>query len=69
MVKKIIPPKLDKSKKIGIIAPADPVRGICSNNVIQRGYEYLRTRGFSIEEGESVKNLHKNILPDLFLCV
>ena len=55
--KKILPPKLDRSKKIGVIAPADPVRGICSEDVIQRGYEYLKARGFSIEEGESVKKL------------
>jgi len=57
MIKKILPPKLNKGKKIGIIAPADPVRGICSEDVIQRGYKYLRTRGFSIEEAESVKKL------------
>ena len=57
MIKKILPPKLDKSKKIGVIAPADPVRGICSEDVIQRGYEYLREKGYLIEEGESVKKL------------
>jgi len=53
----ILPPKLNKSKKIGVIAPADPVRGICAEDVIQRGYNYLRAKGFSIEEGESVKKL------------
>lgn len=57
MIKKILPPKLSKNKKIGIIAPADPVRGVCSEDVIQRGYEYLRKKGFSIEEAESVKKL------------
>ncbi|MFA5069689.1 MAG: S66 peptidase family protein [Patescibacteria group bacterium] len=54
---RILPPKLDKNKKIGIIAPADPVRGICPENVIQRGYEYLRMKGFQIEEGKSMKEL------------
>ncbi len=57
MIKKILPPKLDKSRKIGVIAPADPVRGVCSEDVIQRGYEYLRKKGYLIEEGESVKKL------------
>jgi muramoyltetrapeptide carboxypeptidase len=53
----ILPPKLNRNKKIGVIAPADPVKGVCSEDVIQRGYEYLKARGFSIEEGESVKKL------------
>lgn len=52
-----LPPKLDRSKKIGVIAPANPVRGICSEEVIQRGYKYLEEKGFSVEEGESVKKL------------
>lgn len=59
MSQKILPPKLDKSKKIGIIAPADPVRGVCSEDVIQRGYKYLNEKGFDIVEGESVKVLTK----------
>jgi len=53
----ILPPKLNRNKKIGVIAPADPVRGVCSEDVIQHGYEYLKAKGFSIEEGESVKKL------------
>lgn len=56
---KILPPKLDKSEKIGIIAPADPVRGVCSEDIIQRGYNYLKSKGFTIEEGKSVKQLTK----------
>lgn len=52
---KILPPKLEKNKKIGVIAPADPVRNICSEDVIQRGYKYLSSKGFTVEEGESVK--------------
>lgn len=59
MITKILPPKLDKGKKIGVIAPADPVRGVCSEDAIQRGYEYLRARGYLVEEGESVKKLTK----------
>lgn len=55
--KKILPPKLDRNKRIGIIAPADPVRGVCSENTIKRGYEYLKTKGFSVDEGKSVKKL------------
>ncbi|MEP7162183.1 MAG: S66 peptidase family protein [Candidatus Moraniibacteriota bacterium] len=54
---RIFPPRLDKTKLIGVIAPADPVAGVCSTDVIRRGYEYLKERGFSIIEGESVKSL------------
>jgi len=53
----ILPPKLNRNKKIGVISPADPVRGVCSEDIIQRGYEYLKAKGFFIEEGESVKKL------------
>ena len=56
-IKKILPQKLDKSKKIGVIAPADPVSGICPKDTIQRGYKYLKTKGFFVEEGNSVKKL------------
>lgn len=42
---------------IGVIAPADPVRGVCQDDVIDRGYTYLREKGFKILEGESVKKL------------
>lgn len=55
--KRILPPKLDKSKSIGIIAPADPVAGVCPEDTIKRGYEYLRSKGFPIVEGRSVKLL------------
>lgn len=54
---KILSPKLDKNKKIGVIAPASSVRGVCSESVIQRGYNYLKTKGFLIEEGESVRKI------------
>lgn len=57
MNSKILPPKLDRSKKIGVIAPADPVRGVCPDDVIKRGYKYLSDKGFIVEEGESVKIL------------
>ncbi|MDX9855214.1 MAG: LD-carboxypeptidase [Candidatus Moranbacteria bacterium] len=57
MMQKILPPRLDKSKSIGIIAPADPVAGVCPEDTIKRGYEYLRSKGFSIVEGRSVKLL------------
>ncbi len=57
MAAKILPPKLDKNKKIGVIAPADPVRGVCAEDTIQRGYRYLREKGFAIVEGESVRKL------------
>ncbi len=56
-IKKILPPRLDKSKLIGIIAPADPVAGICPEETIKRGYEYLKNKGFSVIEGRSVKLL------------
>jgi muramoyltetrapeptide carboxypeptidase len=53
----IKPYKIKKGDTIGIIAPADPVRGVCSDDVIERGYTYLRERGFKILEGESMKRL------------
>jgi len=60
MQSKIVPKKLSKDKKIGVIAPADPVRDVCPDEVIERGYEYLRSKGFEVEEGNSVKELTKN---------
>lgn len=56
-IKKILPPRLDKSKLIGVIAPADPVAGVCPEDTIKRGYEYLKSKGFSVAEGRSVKLL------------
>ena len=56
-IKKFLPPKLDKSKLIGIIAPADPVAGVCTEEAIARGYAYLKSKGFSVLEGDSVKLL------------
>jgi len=53
----IKPPRLEMGKKIGIIAPADPVRGVCPEETIQRGYDYLEGKGFPVVEGESVKIL------------
>lgn len=55
----ILPPRLDKNKSIGIIAPADPVAGVCHDDVIKRGYDYLKNKGYSIVEGSSVKSLAK----------
>lgn len=49
------PYRLKKGDKIGVIAPADPVRGVCPDDVIARGYGYLREKGFEIVEGESVR--------------
>lgn len=59
MTQKILPPRLNKNKLIGVIAPADPVAGVCAENIIQRGYSYLKKKGFSIVEGHSVKKLTK----------
>lgn len=56
-IKKILPPKLNKDKLIGIIAPADPVAGVCPDETIRRGYAYLKNKGFSVVEGRSVKLL------------
>lgn len=53
----IKPYRLKLGDTIGVIAPADPVRGVCSDEVIERGYTYLREKGFKILEGESVKKL------------
>lgn len=57
MMQKILPPKLDKNKSIGIVAPADPVAGVCPEDTIKRGYKYLKSKGFSVIEGRSVKLL------------
>lgn len=56
----ILPPRLKNGGLIGIIAPADPVAGVCSKEVINRGYKYLKDMGFSIIVGKSVKKLTKN---------
>lgn len=52
---RIYPTQLTTNKKIGIIAPGDPVRGALPEDVIEAGKQYLKDRGFSVEEGESVK--------------
>jgi|SRR3989338_539161 len=57
MINKILPPRLNKNKLIGVIAPADPVAGVCPDGTIKRGYEYLKNKGFSVTEGRSVKLL------------
>lgn len=44
-LEKILPPRLSRDKAIGIIAPADPVVGVCSEKTIQRGYAYLQGKG------------------------
>lgn len=53
----ITPYRLKIGDTIGVIAPADPVRGVCLDDIIERGYTYLREKGFKILEGESVKKL------------
>lgn len=55
--KKILPPRLYKNKKIGIIAPTDPVKGTCPEDTIKRGHEYLKAKGFIVVEGESIKKI------------
>lgn len=59
MEKKILPPRLKKGQLIGVIAPADPVAGICPEETIQRGYGYLKNKGFPVIEGRSVKEFAK----------
>lgn len=54
---RILPLRLGKNKLIGIIAPADAVAGVCPEDTIQRGYAYLKSKGFSVVEGNSVKIL------------
>ncbi len=55
MIRKILPPRLDRNHSIGMIAPADPVSGVCLEGTINRGYKYLRSKGFQVIEGRSVK--------------
>lgn len=59
-IKNILSPRLEKGKLIGIIAPADPVAGVCEEEVIMRGFKYLQNRGFSVVVGDSVKKLTKS---------
>lgn len=54
-IKNTLPPRLKKGKFIGIIAPADPVAGVCSEDSIKQAYAYLKNKGFSIIESRSVK--------------
>lgn len=54
-MEKIYPKKLTTDKKIGIIAPGDPVCGVLPEDNIAAGTKYLKDKGFTIEEGESVK--------------
>jgi muramoyltetrapeptide carboxypeptidase len=56
---KILPPRLKIGQKIGVIAPADPVAGVCSVEGMKRGYEYLEKKGFSVVEGKSVEEIAK----------
>lgn len=56
-LEKILPPRLNKGQSIGIIAPADPVAGVCSNDRIQQGCSYFKSKGFSVIIGESAKIL------------
>ncbi|NQV93411.1 LD-carboxypeptidase [Candidatus Kaiserbacteria bacterium] len=51
----IKPYRLKIGDTIGVIAPADPVRDVCPDETIERGYAYLRKKGFEVLEGESVK--------------
>lgn len=54
-MKNLLAPRLSRKKSIGIIAPATPVAGILSEKFIERGYNYLREKGYSVVVGESVK--------------
>jgi len=70
MINKILPPRLNKDKLIGVIAPADPVAGVCSEDVIKQGYEYLKSKGFSVVEGKSVKLFtHKHTAGEVSLRI
>lgn len=55
-IQRSLPPRLRKGDKIGVIAPGDPVTKVCPPKVIERGYAYLRKKGFEIEEGNSIRS-------------
>lgn len=57
---KIKPFRLKPGDTIGVIAPASPVKGVCEDDVIQRGYAYLQDKGFNVIEGESLKKLSQD---------
>lgn len=52
--KRILPPRLQKGQKIGVIAPADPVHGVLPKEQIDKAYSYLKERGFDVVEGKSM---------------
>jgi muramoyltetrapeptide carboxypeptidase len=54
-MKNILAPRLSKDKAIGVIAPASPVAGRLPEAFIERGYDYLQKKGYSVIVGESVK--------------
>lgn len=54
-IQKILPPRLKSGSGIGVIAPADPVKNIHPDDIIQKGYDYLKNKGFRVFEGKSVK--------------
>lgn len=58
-MRKKYPKRLTSNKKIAIIAPGDPVRGVLPEDKIVAGYCYLKDRGFTIVEGESVRVFKK----------
>lgn len=78
------PPKLKNGDTIGMIAPADPVFGVCPDLMKNTGYDYLRGKGFVIKEGSSmyessdytsgsiemrVKDIHDFFLDDSIKCI
>ncbi|MEA3449391.1 MAG: S66 peptidase family protein [Patescibacteria group bacterium] len=58
-IKKILPSRLKKGSSIGVIAPADPVKNIHPDDVVQRAYDYLSDKGFNIIEGKSTQESTK----------
>lgn len=69
-IKKVLPPRLKKGSGIGIIAPADPVKNIHPDEIIQRGYDYLKNKGFKVIESKSAQeSTHKHTAGSIELRV
>ncbi len=55
MNKTLLPPRLKKGKCVAVIAPADPVKGVCAEADIKRGEQFFKGKGFEVVAGKSTQ--------------
>jgi len=53
-VKPVLPPPLSPGARIGVVAPAGPIRG----SLLRQGLAYLSRRGYQVVEGEHLRSRH-----------